>query len=82
MHNRLHNLKFVVMDIRKSFGNKVKKFRLERGLSQESLALLADLDRTYIPGIERGDRNVSIVVIEKLSKALQIPINDFFDETK
>ena len=70
------------MDIKKSFGKKLKKIRLERGLSQESLALSADLDRTYIPSIEKGERNVSITVIEKLARALKISIKDFFDENK
>jgi transcriptional regulator with XRE-family HTH domain len=70
------------MDIKKSFGKKLKKLRLERGLSQESLAHSADLDRTYIPSIEKGERNVSITVLEKLAKALKISIKDFFDENK
>ncbi len=70
------------MDIKKSFGKKLKKLRLERGLSQESLALSADLDRTYIPSIEKGERNISITVLEKLAKALKISIKEFFDENK
>jgi len=68
------------MDIKKTFGEKLKKLRLEKGLSQETLALKADLDRTYLPSIEKGERNVSITVIEKLAKALNISIKDFFDE--
>jgi transcriptional regulator with XRE-family HTH domain len=44
------------MDIKKQFGNRVKKLRTERGLSQEGLAHLAELDRTYIPSIEKGER--------------------------
>lgn len=66
------------MDIKKKFGEKVKKLRLERGLSQEGLANEANLDRTYIPGIEKGERNVSITVIEKLATALKVEIRDFF----
>lgn len=66
------------MDIKKKFGEKVKKLRLERGLSQEGLANEANLDRTYIPGIEKGERNVSITVIEKLAIALKVEIRDFF----
>ena len=62
------------MDIKKTFGEKVKSLRLEKGWSQEKLALTADLDRTYIPGIEKGDRNVSITVIEKIAKALEVEI--------
>lgn len=66
------------MDIKKKFGKKLKELRLEKGLSQEKLAYEADLDRTYIPSIEKGERNVSITVIEKLAKALKTPIKDFF----
>ena len=62
------------MDIKKKFGKKVKLLRVEKGWSQEKLALTADLDRTYIPSIEAGRRNVSIVVIEKIANALNIEI--------
>ena len=64
------------MDIQKKFGKQVKKFRLEKGLSQEALAHQADLDRTYIPSIEKGERNVSIEVIQKLSLAFGIKISE------
>ena len=62
------------MDIKKKFGAKVKYFRTEKGWSQEKLALTADLDRTYIPSIEAGKRNVSITVIEKIANALNVAI--------
>ena len=68
------------MDIKKKFGEKVKKIRLKKGLSQEALAHQADLDRTYIPSIEKGERNVSITVIEKIAKALNVKISTLFDE--
>ncbi|RPI16398.1 MAG: XRE family transcriptional regulator [Ignavibacteriae bacterium] len=67
------------MDIKKNFGKKLKQLRLEKGYSQEKLANLAELDRTYIPSIEKGDRNVSITVIEKLAMALNIKISKFFE---
>lgn len=67
------------MDITKKFGKQVKKLRLEKGLSQEALAHQADLDRTYIPSIEKGERNVSITVIEKIAKAVKIKIVDLFN---
>ena len=62
------------MDIKKKSGKRVKLLRIEKGWSQEKLALTADLDRTYVPGIEAGNRNVSIVVIEKIANALNIEI--------
>lgn len=52
------------------FGKKLQKIRLERGWSQEKLALAASLDRTYISSVERGQRNISIINIYKLAKAL------------
>lgn len=68
------------MDIKQKFGLKVKELRKLKGLSQERLANLAEIDRTYLPTIEKGERNVSLEVIEKLAKALDIKIKDFFDE--
>ena len=52
------------MDIKKKFGKNLKRLRLEKGISQGSLALSADLDRTYIPSIEKGERNVSILLLK------------------
>jgi transcriptional regulator with XRE-family HTH domain len=68
------------MDIKKKFGETVKRLRLEKGLSQEALALEAEIDRTYIPSIEKGERNVSITIIEKLSKALKVSISSMFED--
>jgi len=68
------------MDIKKKFGKNLKHLRLEKGISQQSLALSADLDRTYIPSIEKGERNVSITVVEKLANALNVSISEFFKD--
>lgn len=68
------------MDIKIIFGKNLKRLRLEKGISQESLALSADLDRTYIPSIEKGERNVSIIVVEKLANALNVNISEFFKD--
>jgi transcriptional regulator with XRE-family HTH domain len=68
------------MDIKEKFGKNLKRLRTEKGISQESLAFLADLDRTYIPSIEKGERNVSITVAEKLANALNVQIPEFFKE--
>jgi transcriptional regulator with XRE-family HTH domain len=62
------------MNIKEQFGIKVKNLRIKRGWSQEKLALTANIDRTYIPSIEKGERNVSITVIEKIANAFQIEI--------
>lgn len=66
------------MDVKKEFGLRLKELRLKSGLSQESLANIAGLDRTYIPSIEKGNRNISIEVVEKLAIALNVNIKDFF----
>jgi len=60
------------MDILKRFGQKVRDLRIQRGLSQEKLAELSGLHRTYISSLELGKRNVSIVNIHALAKALQV----------
>jgi len=61
-----------------NFGKKVREIRKEIGLSQEELAFKADLHRTYIGMIERAEKNITLVNIEKLAKALDININEFF----
>jgi transcriptional regulator with XRE-family HTH domain len=68
------------MNIKLKFGNRIKELRKEKGLSQEKLANLAEIDRTYLPTIEKGERNVSIEIIEKLAIALEIKIKDLFNE--
>jgi len=55
------------------FGKHVKELRQQQKLSQEQLALIADLDRTYISGIERGKRNVGLINLFKIAKSLNIP---------
>jgi transcriptional regulator with XRE-family HTH domain len=66
------------MDIRELFGQKIKSLRIEKGLSQEALSFKANIDRTYMPGIENGKRNVSLIIIEKLAIALEVDIKDLF----
>ncbi len=51
---------------------------MKKGVSQEALAELAGLHRTYVSSIERGERNISIVNIAKLAEALELSIRDFF----
>lgn len=63
-------MRVVAHDPRATFGRAVRKRRQELGFSQEGLAERADLHWTYIGGIERGERNVSLVNIVKIAKAL------------
>ena len=67
-------------DIKIRFGRRLRELRLEKGWSQETLANLAEIDRTYIPGIESGKRNVSLVVIEKLANVFDITISEIFEK--
>ena len=66
------------MDTLKQLGENIRKFRLERGLSQEKLALLSGLHRTYVGAVERGERNVTLKNIEKLAKTLNITLEELF----
>jgi transcriptional regulator with XRE-family HTH domain len=66
------------MDIKAEYGKKVREIRKREGVSQESLADLAGLDRTYISDIENGKRNVSIETIFKIAEALKTPLVEFF----
>lgn len=59
-------------------GKRIKELRLEKGMSQEALALSAGMDRTYIAGIESGRRNPTLLSLEKLLSAMGISFGDFF----
>lgn len=61
----------------KVFGEKVKKRRVALGFSQQELADLTGLHRTYIGMLERGEKNISLINIYKLSSALNTPVKDF-----
>lgn len=64
------------MNINEIFGKNVKEKRLSLGLSQEQLAYIAEIDRTYLPDIEKGKRNVSLLVADKIAKALDSNIKE------
>lgn len=66
------------MNLQRKFGLVIKKLRQEKGLSQESLANQSDIDRTYISDIEKGERNISLNIIERLSVTLQISLSELF----
>jgi len=66
--------------LKKIFSNNVRKYRIKQNLSQEELAEKAGVHRTYIGSVERGERNITINVMEKICVALEIPITDLFKE--
>lgn len=60
-------------------GNRIKELRKIEGISQEKLAFKAELDRTYVEGVESGKRNLSIKSLEKILNALDISFEEFFE---
>jgi transcriptional regulator with XRE-family HTH domain len=67
-------------EIQVRFGARLRELRKVAGLSQESLALACDLDRTYIGGVERGERNISLINICRIAEALGIPASELLKE--
>ena len=61
-------------DFNKELGRRIRRRRKQIGLSQEDLALVADIDRSYVGGIERADRNVSFSILCKLCLALRCDV--------
>lgn len=64
--------------IKENFGRKVQELRKASGLSQEKFALLIDMDRTYFASVESGKRNISLENIFKISKGLNITLEELF----
>lgn len=65
-------------DIEKLFGKRVRQLRLARDLSQEELAFKANIHRTYLGGIERGERNPALKNIAAIAKALDVSLSELF----
>ena len=59
-------------------GVNIRTIRLDKGLSQEALALQSGIDRSYLGGIERGQHNVAVINLEKIAQALEVPISNLF----
>ena len=68
------------MDIRMRVGINLKKYRKLAGYSQEGLALECGLHRTYVSGVERGLRNPTVTVLEKLAKPLDVSASQLLEE--
>ena len=65
--------------IKKQVGNRIKQLRNSLGISQEELGFRSGVHRTYIASLEVGKRNISIVTLEKIVKALNVSMSDFFN---
>jgi len=68
------------MEIKINIGLRIKALRESTNMAQKDLAYIADLDRSYIAGVESGQRNISIVNIEKIATALGVSIKEFFND--
>jgi len=66
-------------ELKQAFGARLRELRKQAGMSQEGLAHACGLDRTYIGGVERGERNVSLVNIHRIAAALGVSAREFFD---
>lgn len=66
--------------IQMSFGNVIKKYRKNLGLSQEKFALKISMDRTYYASVENGKRNISLKNIENIAKGLNMKISEIFKD--
>ncbi len=78
----LHSLRMdqdAKQKIKTDFGERLRELRHAKGLSQENLALMCELDRTYVGGVERGERNISLINIHKIARALAISPKEFFE---
>jgi transcriptional regulator with XRE-family HTH domain len=62
-------------------GERIRQLRKEQGLSQEEFAHIADIDRTYVTRLETGKRNVTVIALHKVIKALGTNYKEFFDHS-
>lgn len=70
------------MDVRKRIGWNIRRLRAERGLTQEAFASDSGFDRGYLSGVERGVRNPSVIVLDRIASALEADVADLFDVAK
>ncbi len=68
------------MEVRRRVGLNLKRLRVEKGLSQEEFAFECGIHRTYISGVERGVRNPTVVVLERIATALGVRAGELLDE--
>lgn len=63
-----------------ALGGTIRRLRKSRGISQEKLALMADVDTSYVGRVERGDNNVAILTLIKIAEALEITLSELMTE--
>jgi transcriptional regulator with XRE-family HTH domain len=69
-----------MQDWRAILGKNVRRLRLQKGMTQEELAFAAEIDLTYMGGIERGRRNPSLLVMARIAAALSVPLSKLIGE--
>ncbi len=70
------------MDVKLKIGQRIKELRETATMSQKDLSYAADLDRSYLASVENGQRNISIVNIEKIATALGVTLKEFFNNVE
>lgn len=73
---------YELMDVTQVFSGNIKRFRQKQGISQEALADLAGLHRTYIGAVERGERNITLINANKIAEALGVKLSECLKERK
>jgi transcriptional regulator with XRE-family HTH domain len=68
------------MDVTQVFAENIRRLRLAKGLSQEALADLAGLHRTYVGAVERGERNITLINANRIAEALGVRLSDCLKE--
>ena len=63
------------------FGKAVRSIRLDKGISQEKLAELSGIDRSYMGGVERGEHNIALINIKKISDSLEVSISSIMKKS-
>lgn len=71
-----------ISKLHRSFGSRIKELRLKQSMTQEKLAELIEVDRSYMGFIERGERNPTLEKMRKIAKALKVNVKDIFDFEK
>ncbi|MGH9838789.1 MAG: helix-turn-helix domain-containing protein [Blastocatellia bacterium] len=69
-----------LMDVTQVFADNIKRIRLAKGISQEALADLAGLHRTYVGAVERGERNITLINANRIAEALGVRLSDCLRE--
>ena len=69
-----------MQQIQRKLGDRIRKLRSRKGWSQEEFAAVSGLHRTYVSGVERGVRNPTVVVLEKIAKALKVATSLLLEE--